>query len=189
MRNLINQHTGRFPLPEIVEYYRGKRKTISFSEDDIESILDIQYGTKRAHSALALLYASLNFTFKYHQDHIHPKSFFNKRKLAEFGIHDEKLKQQFIERFNKLANLQLLQATTNIEKKDRRFSDWLEEQFETEADKGNFLIQNHISANTSLKFEDFVEFYEKRRSTMKAKLMQILNVKAGEELILESTEE
>ena len=36
-------------------------KTISFSEDDIESILDIQYGTKRAHSALALLYASSQF--------------------------------------------------------------------------------------------------------------------------------
>ncbi|MDX2248128.1 MAG: DUF262 domain-containing protein [Bacteroidia bacterium] len=189
MRNLINQHIGRFPLPEIVEHYRGKRKTISFSEDDIESILDIQYGTKRAHSALSLLYASLNFSFKYHQDHIHPKSFFNKRKLAELGIIDDKLKQQFIERFNKLANLQLLQATTNIEKKDKHFDDWLNEQFETETDKGNYLIQNHISADTSLKFEDFVEFYEKRRFTLKVKLMQILNVKVGEDLILETTEE
>jgi len=189
MRNLINQNLGRFPLTEIVEHYRGKRKTISFSEDDIESLLDIQYGTKRAHSVLSLLYASLNFAFKYHQDHIHPKSFFNKRKLAELGILDDKLKQQFIERFNKLANLQLLQATTNIEKKDKHFADWLNTQFETESDKGNFLIQNHISVDTSLKLEDFVEFYEKRRSALKAKLMQILNVKTGEELILETSEE
>ena len=34
MRNLINQYPNRFPLPEIIEYYRGKRKSISFSEDD-----------------------------------------------------------------------------------------------------------------------------------------------------------
>ena len=189
MRNLINQNLGRFPLTEIVDYYRGKRKTISFSEDDIESILDIQYGTKRAHSALCLLYGSLNFSFKYHQDHIHPKSFFNKRKLTELGIHDEDEKRKFIERYNKLANLQLLQATTNVEKKDKQFADWLNEQFNNETDKGNFLIQNHISAETSLQFKDFIEFYDKRRSSLKTKLMQILNVKKGEELILESTEE
>jgi uncharacterized protein with ParB-like and HNH nuclease domain len=189
MRNLINQHTGRFPLPEIVDYYRGKRKTISFSEDDIESILDIQYGTKRAHSALSLLYSSLNFSFKYHQDHIHPKSFFNKRKLTELGVQDEASKQKFIERFNKLANLQLLQATTNIEKKDKHFLNWLNEQTDNETDKGNYLIQNHISADVSLEIKDFLEFYDKRRSTLKTKLMQILNVKAGEELILDNTEE
>ncbi|MEZ4824957.1 MAG: DUF262 domain-containing protein [Bacteroidia bacterium] len=189
MRTLINQHFGRFPLSEIVEHYRGKRKTISFSEDDIESILDIQYGTKRAHSALSLLYSSLNFSFKYHQDHIHPKSFFNKRKLTELGISDDRMKQQFIERSNKMANLQLLEATTNIEKKDKQFADWLNEQFNNETDKGNFLMQHHIGADASLQFEDFVQFYDKRRATLKTKLMQILNVKAGEELILESTEE
>ncbi|HLP95654.1 MAG TPA: DUF262 domain-containing protein [Saprospiraceae bacterium] len=189
MRNLINQHPGRFPLPEIIEHYRGKRKTISFSEDDIESVLDLQYGTKRTYSALSLLYSSLNFSFKYHQDHIHPKSFFNKRNLAEFGIEDDTTKQQFMERFNKLANLQLLQATTNIEKKDKHFEKWLTEQFENENDRASFLIQNHINAETSLKFNDFVAFYDKRRATLKEKLMQILNVKAGETLTVEEGEE
>jgi uncharacterized protein with ParB-like and HNH nuclease domain len=188
MRNLINQHLGRFPLPEIVEYYRGRRKTISFSEDDIDNILDIQYGTKRAHSALSLLYSSLNFSFKYHQDHIHPKSFFNKRKLGELGIQDDGLKQQFIERYNKLSNLQLLQATTNIEKKDKPFEDWLNSTYMNQSDKDAFLVQNHISSDTSIKFEEFVPFYESRRKTLKARLMQILNVKAGEELSVETEE-
>lgn len=188
MRNLINQYPDRFPLAEIIEYYRGKRKTISFSEDDVESILDIQYGTKRAYSALTLLYSSLNYSFRYHQDHIHPKSFFNKRKLNALGVEDNNVKQQFMERFNKLANLQLLQATTNIEKKDKHFSEWLNEQYSNEADKGNYLIQNHISAETSLNFEDFVAFYDKRRNTLKGKLMQILNVKVGDELTLKTEE-
>ena len=38
MRNLINEHIGHFPLQEIIEYYKGKRKSISFTEDDIENI-------------------------------------------------------------------------------------------------------------------------------------------------------
>jgi hypothetical protein len=188
MRNLINQYPNRFPLPEIIDHYRGKLKTISFSEDDVDNILEIQYGTKRAYSALTLLYSSLNFSFKYHQDHIHPKSFFNKRKLNALGIKDDVVKEEFMSRFNKLANLQLLQATKNIEKKDKPFSDWLNEQFTNDIDKGNYLLQNHISAETSLKFEDFVEFYDERRKTLKAKLMQILNVKAGEELAVYTQE-
>ncbi len=154
----------------------------------MDNILEIQYGTKRAYSALTLLYSSLNFSFKYHQDHIHPKSFFNKRKLNALGIKDDVVKEEFMSRFNKLANLQLLQATKNIEKKDKPFSDWLNEQFTNDIDKGNYLLQNHISAETSLKFEDFVEFYDERRKTLKAKLMQILNVKAGEELAVYTQE-
>jgi hypothetical protein len=82
-----------------------------------------------------------------------------------------------------------LQATTIIEKKDKHFLNWLNEQTDNETDKGNYLIQNHISADVSLEIKDFLEFYDKRRSTLKTKLMQILNVKAGEELILDNTEE
>lgn len=188
MRNLINQNPNRFPLPEIIEYYRGKRKTISFSEDDIDRILDLQYGKKRTYSALTLLYSSLNFSFKYHQDHIHPKSFFNKRKLSGLGVQDDKVKQQFIERCNKLPNLQLLPSTSNIEKNDKPFEEWLHGHYPNETDKGHFLIQNHIRSDISLKFQDFIAFYEDRRSTMKEKLMSILNVKAGEELIIEKQE-
>ncbi|SIN66211.1 DUF262 domain-containing protein [Algoriphagus halophilus] len=184
MRNIINQNPGRFPLSEIVEHYRGKRKSISFSPDDVESILDINYGTKRSYSALSLLYSSLNFNFKYHQDHIHPKSFFNKRKLKALGILDEKTQDEFILRFNKLANLQLLQATSNVEKKDKPFEIWLSENFQNEADKSSYLSLNHIHNDTSLKLDDFLEFYEKRRADFKSKLMALLNVKAGEELII-----
>ncbi|MGB3466647.1 MAG: DUF262 domain-containing protein, partial [Cyclobacteriaceae bacterium] len=101
MRNLINKHIGRFPLNEIIEYYKGNRKSISFSEDDINSILEYQYGKKRTYSALTLLYPSLNYAYQYHQDHIHPKSFFNRRKLSALGITDEGLKNEFIDRYNK----------------------------------------------------------------------------------------
>lgn len=188
MRTLINANPGRFPLPEIIEHYRGKRKSISFSEDDVDSILDIQYGQKRAYSALTLLYSSLNYSFKYHQDHIHPKSFFNNRKLNSLGITDDKVKQQFIERHNSLPNLQLLQATENIEKKDKHFENWLNDKYLSHTDKMNYLALNYISGDTSLNFDDFLVFYKIRRATLKERLIMMLNVKPGDVLTIESEE-
>jgi uncharacterized protein with ParB-like and HNH nuclease domain len=189
IRTLVTDNPGRFPLPEIIAHYRGKVKSISFSEDDIESVLDIQYGQKRAYSALTLVYSSLNYSFKYHQDHIHPKSFFNKRKLGILGVADDKVKDDYITRFNSLANLQLLEATENIEKKDKQFKDWLVEKYHNDVDKMNYLSLNHIANDTSLEFEDFIAFYDLRRATLKSKLMNLLNVKAGEVLTIEAETE
>lgn len=189
IRTLVTENPGRFPLPEIIAHYRGKRKSISFSEDDIESILDIQYGQKRAYSALTLVYSSLNYSFKYHQDHIHPKSFFNKRKLGALGISDDKMKDEYINRFNSLANLQLLEATENIEKKDKQFKDWLNEKYQNDSDKMNYLSLNHVANDTSLDFADFIAFYNTRRAILKGKLMTLLNVKAGEVVTIEAETE
>jgi hypothetical protein len=125
MRNLTNEHLGRFPLEEIIDYYRGKRKSISFTDDDIENILEMEYGSTRAYCALTLLYPSLNYNYRYHQDHIHPKSFFNKRKLNQLGIIDETIKDEFISRYNKMSNLQLLQSNSNIEKIDKHINNML----------------------------------------------------------------
>lgn len=185
MRNLINEHLGRFPLPEIIEHYRGKRKSISFSEDDVENILDINYGKNSALSALSLLYSSLNYSFKYHLDHIHPKSFFTKSKLNSLGILDDKQKEDFISKYNSLSNLQLLQETTNIQKRDKPFKDWLEELYPNETDRMNYLMQNHITSEISLEFAEFVDFYDKRREILKGKYMQLLNIKKEEASIPE----
>lgn len=180
MRNFINQNPNRFPLSEIIDHYRGKRKSISFTEDDIESILDLKYGKKNTFSALCLVYSSLNHSFKYHQDHIHPKSFFYKRKLDELGITDVNTKDEYISRFNNLSNLQLLEATTNIEKRDKPFEDWLEERYPNENDRNNYLSLNHIKNTQSLNFNDFIDFYKQRRLTLKKLYADILNVRLKE---------
>ncbi|MBI6117946.1 DUF262 domain-containing protein [Salegentibacter maritimus] len=182
MRNLMNENPGRFPLEEIIDYYRGKRKSISFNSDDIENILEMDYGKARTYCALSLLYPSLNHNFKYHQDHIHPKSFFRKRKLSELGIEEDDMKQQFISRYNKLSNLQLLQANQNTEKSDIHFSEWLYKTFPSDLDAKAFLMQNHIKTDQSLGFEDFIDFYETRKLALKRLLESILNVKETEQI-------
>jgi uncharacterized protein with ParB-like and HNH nuclease domain len=181
MRNLINKYPGKFPLNEIIEYYRGKRKSISFTEDDLDNILEIQYGKARSYCALTLLYPSLNYSFKYHQDHIHPKSFFTTRKLISLGIDNPERQEDFINRYNKLPNLQLLQATQNTEKNNKHFEDWVKDTYPNINDKSTFLIQNHIKSDQSLVFEDFIDFYEERKKVLKQKLAQLLNVTKNED--------
>ena len=175
MRNLINENSGNFPLKVIIDHYKGTRKSIAFTEDDIENLLAMQYGKAQTYCALSLLYPSLNYNFKYHQDHIHPKSFFTKTKLKKLGISDDKV-DLYSENFNSLANLQLLQANQNISKSDKHFNDWLKQTFPSIAEQESFLMQNHIKLNESLAFGDFLNFVSNRRTALKNEFMKILDV-------------
>lgn len=177
MRDLINKHLGKFPLQEIIAYYRGRRKTISFSEDDIDNLLDLQYGKAKTYCALTLLYPGLNYSFKYHQDHIHPKSLFKKREMRKLGFSEEQI-EQFNEHVNGLANLQLLNATTNTEKSNKPFIDWLIAEYPNKSDQQSYLRQHYIDADESLAFEDFMNFIENRRVRLKATLSKMLDVRA-----------
>jgi hypothetical protein len=78
--------------------------------------------------------------------------------------------------FNSLPNLQLLQATQNIEKSDKKFSDWLNTAYPDVSGRDSFLMQNHIKTDESLEFDDFLDFVANRKITLKNNLIKILNV-------------
>lgn len=166
MRDLINTNLDKFPLQEVISHYRGRRKSISFSEDDIESLLDLQYGQAKTYCALTLLYPGLNYSFKYHQDHIHPKSLFKKRDMRKLGFSEDQI-EEFNAHSNGLANLQLLHATTNVEKSNKPFIDWLSAEYPSKADRQSFLRQHYVDSDESLAFEDFLQFIANRRRKLK----------------------
>lgn len=175
IRTLVNNNLGKFPLEEIIAHYKGDRKSIIFTEDDVENIMSLKYGTAKTYCALTLLYPSLNYNFKYHQDHIHPKSFFTKNKLKKLGISGDKI-DSYIENFNLLPNLQLLQANQNIEKSDKHFDDWLKQAFPSSGEQASFLMQNHIKPETSLAFDDFLALMSSRKDMLKNQFSTILNI-------------
>ena len=185
MRDLVNENPGKFPLKEVVEYYKGRRKSISFTEDDIENLLDVQYGQAKTYCVLTLLYPGLNNNFKYHQDHIHPKSFFTKKKMRKSSFSDEQI-DAYIAEVNKLPNLQLLQETENIQKRDKPFKEWLESIYQTETDRNSYLMQHHITASEPLDFTEFIDFITSRRNNLKTKLMTYLNVSSTEVEVAEA---
>jgi uncharacterized protein with ParB-like and HNH nuclease domain len=182
MRDLINDHLGRFPLTETIAYYKGRRKSISFTEDDVDNLLTLEYGKAKTYCALTLLYPGLNYSFKYHQDHIHPRAFFKKKAMRKLGLDEEQIKL-FLELHNALPNLQLLQATQNLEKHDHPFAHWLAKNYPDKAAKESFLMQHHIAATQSLDFTHFVEFSQKRCIALKAQLMKLLGVGTNENTV------
>lgn len=184
MRNLINKHLGRFPLQEVIEHYKGRTKSISFTEDDIDNLMNLKYGKAKTYCALTLLYPALNYNFKYHQDHIHPKAFFTIPKLRELGITEDQV-DACMEEFNSLANLQLLQATQNIEKSDKPFGNWLNAAFPSQSERDSFLMLNHIKPDESLASTDFLKFIENRKCTLKNQLRGMLDVTTVAALVTE----
>ena len=78
--------------------------------------------------------------------------------------------------FNKIANLQLLQATENIEKSNTHFVEWIDNKYNEEGEKNNFLKQHNIPSTVSLDLTDFIEFYDARKDSIRRKLMSKLGV-------------
>ena len=72
--------------------------------------------------------------------------------------------------------MQLLQATEIIEKSDTHFVNWLDNNYNEEGEKNNFLHQHNISSSVSLDFADFIEFYDARKESVRRKLMSKLGV-------------
>ncbi|ELA7318093.1 DUF262 domain-containing protein [Vibrio alginolyticus] len=178
MRDLINENLGKFPLQETIAHYRGSRKSISFSEDDIDNMLALQYGKAKTYCALSLLYPGLNSAYKYHQDHIHPQSMFKAKVLTKQGIEENAI-ELFLSEFNKLPNLQLLEATSNIEKSDKLFENWVDANFPMVEARESYLRQNLIATNQSLKLTDFLDFIEVRKKHMREQLIRMLDVKGA----------
>ena len=180
MRKLINDNLGRFPLKETIDFYKGNRKSISFSSDEIDNLLKLKYRKEKTYCALTLIYPALNHSFKYHQDHIHPKSKFNKNSMRAAGLSEEQI-EDFNAEVNGIANLQLLEVTANTEKSDKPFMDWLNNSYPKQFDRDQYLKQHHIDPDQSLEFEDFMDFVSARRKTIKRLFTSILGATAEED--------
>ena len=147
-----------------------------FDDDEIENLFLIQYGRSYAFSALAVLYPTLDFNNQFHIDHIHPKSFFTRKNLEKHGIEDI---EYYMENYNCLANLQLLEGPINEEKSNIPFSKWLNSNFK-ETEKENFMKKNYIP-DVDLDIINFKEFIIVRKELMKKKFDSILKTVSDDE--------
>jgi len=161
---IFNRYDNAFPFEEIVNKLKGTPKSIIFDDDEIENILYYQYGQAYTYSALAFLYPTLDFRNKFHQDHIFPKTLFTRKKLQKRGIPDEKI-DFYLENYNRLANLQLLEGIPNQEKSSKDFDLWLKEKFPNQGDRKAFMDKHYIP-DIELSLENFEEFIIKRQELM-----------------------
>lgn len=173
IREIIRENHESFPFSQIVEKFRAKSKSIIFSEDDIQSYLYYEYGKAHTFSVLALLYPSLDFRNKFHQDHIFADSFFRKSELKKRNIPDSKIKF-FIENNDLIGNLQLLENLPNEEKRNLDFNVWLKKTYSNELERNNFMTKNYIPKGIDLSFANFEEFFIKRNQLISDQLKKLL---------------
>jgi uncharacterized protein with ParB-like and HNH nuclease domain len=177
-RQLIEAGGDVFPLQLAIDRFATLRP-LDFYDDDIDNLLNVKYGTAFAFMLLSLLYPQMG-DYEFHQDHIHPKRYFTNKRLKKLGIEPEELRENFLERFNRLANLQLLQATPNQEKSDTMLETWLSDYRPETADLKLYKEVHLFPPEASLAFADFVDFFDDRQKLIRSRLMDILNVKRSQ---------
>lgn len=182
IRKIIKENTSTlFPTNAIIEHFKGTNKTIVFTEEDIDSLLSYKYGQSYTFSILSILYPWVDFRNKFHMDHIFPKSLFSNSKLRNLGVSEDDL-AAFKERVNLVPNLQLLEATPNIEKSDRPFDRWLLETY-SEDQIPIYLEKHYMDIDQPREFLDFLEFFNARETILRRKLKSILEVREQKEVI------
>lgn len=161
-----------FPLADIEIELARLGKPLRFTEEEIKSLLDAEYGSRDTFSLLTVLYPSLSGQFTVHMDHIFPKSSFSKRALTSAGL-DETACGVALDQFNRLANLQLLEGTMNSAKLTTPFDEW-SKAMRTNPDQSvwaAYRAQNYIpDLSGGYALGQFPAFVSQRRTLLKLAL-------------------
>lgn len=158
-----------------------QEKTLLVDENDIDEMLNFKKGPL-TFMLLSLLYPDLRLSeIKWHQDHIHPKSAFERKRLVKYLadkdiVLDGFTLKEWIARANTLVNLQLLKGKQNQEKSKTPLVKWMETQFDNESKRNHYCEEQYIDISAGFELENFDAYYTKRRAMLKKELMKIFNV-------------
>ena len=134
-------------------------KYLRFEEEEVQDLVDVSYGDKRAFCLLSLLYPTMDLRNRFHIDHVFPYSRFKTdARLAQEGVAPDGYKA-YRDRANRLANLQLLEGTTNQEKSDRLPREWIEQHYGDVAQRQAYL-DRHDSGDVPAALSEFCCFYD-----------------------------
>jgi uncharacterized protein with ParB-like and HNH nuclease domain len=175
-RKKINEGGLTFPLPTLIEHFSATR-TLEFYDDDVENLLStVKYGSADAFMLLSLI-CPVDHNYEFHQDHIHPKKYFTSIRLEKLGVDSVEQREEYLKRFDLLPNLQLLQATPNIEKGAKMLDEWVAENKSDEGELRQYKDLHFFPTEKSLRFANFLDFFESRKELLRSRIHHLLNVK------------
>ncbi len=167
-RSIKDNGNNDFPLSLIIESAKSNpTKNYSFDDEVIDGIFDSYCGSEDASFVLSLFYPDLDYyNQNFHIDHTHPKSDFLNHDRMESTFTEQQI-ANIDDKWNKVANLQLLNSEMNTSKLDKELKAWVEEKH---IDKSFLFVDDSIS----LEFENFEAYYENRQKNMKKKLKELI---------------
>lgn len=178
-RAAIVDTNGAYPFTEIEERVVHRTgKSLVFSPEDVDELLDERYGSWKARILLHLIFGSLTSTSSGSVDHLHPQSLFTS---AAFKARGSSIEAQEYERsrFQSLPNLQLSYLLPNQEKSNKKLDEWLASFPRDERDAR---VRDFLLDGLPTSIDGFQEMFEGRRSRMYERLAGALGVEPNAEV-------
>ena len=166
-----------FPRESIEREMARQGKGLRFEPAELDDLADVKYG-RRAFPVLALLYPGVDVRLQTHIDHVVPRSLFTAARLRAKGVAADDV-PAYLERVDRLANLQLLEGVENIDKRAQWPTDWLLSAYPDPAAQAGYRARNDLG-DLPVDLLDFPRFYEQRRAVMRDRLAGLLGVSGGE---------
>jgi uncharacterized protein with ParB-like and HNH nuclease domain len=166
LANIIRNSNSFEEIIEKLE--KDKNEPLIITSDDIDRMIDLNYGNAGTFAVLQILYPNLNYKDSlFHIDHIYPKS--------KFSVSNKKLDPNYIGRQNELFNLQLLEGKENIEKRAKDPELWITQKFSTKDAIIKYKVDNYIDKDLSLDWENIADFEQYRNKKVIEELKNILS--------------
>ncbi|MCY3878874.1 MAG: DUF262 domain-containing protein [Rhodobacteraceae bacterium] len=165
----------RFPATEMGRVMAQRGKSLEFSPEEIEDLADMGIGDRRTFGLLALLSPFIDFQRnQFHIDHIFPRSRFTRKCLKDAGIVVEQM-DVFMDYANRIANLQLLDGPSNLEKQATPPAEWIKSQYPDEEARDHY-CKKYFLDDIPSDISDFLEFYETRRARLQDRISELVNL-------------
>lgn len=173
LRTIIREHHERFPTALLEKELAARGKSLHFGPEEIEDLLEMEYGDRRLFPLLTLLYPFIDVRQLHHVDHVFPRGQLQKRRLEKAGIESGKA-DEIVECRDRLANLQLLEGLLNVSKNDSLPAPWLLATY-ADAVQRQAVCDRHDLGVVPETAAEFPTFYQARRERMRERLSKLLS--------------
>jgi hypothetical protein len=176
LRDVVAAAHDAFPVGELEKAMAARGKALDFGPEEIEDMLEIEYGDRRLFPLLSLLYPFIDVHQLHHIDHVYPRSALTRAKLEKAGLASE-LVDKCLDARDRLANLQLLEGAANTSKGDALPAAWLASTYPDPITR-QAVLDRHIIGTPPGAVGDFPAFFVARRNRIREKLEKLLVRKA-----------
>jgi hypothetical protein len=173
LRDVLRDRHEKFPVEQLERVMSARGKALAFGPEEIEDLLDMEYGDRRLFPLLSILYDFIDVRQLHHIDHFFPKSHLQRRRLEKFNC-DSAYIDDCLDARDRLANLQLLEGLLNIGKNDDLPAEWMASTFPDMVKREAYLDRHDLGKVPATALE-FMDFYKARRERMRQRLTSMLS--------------
>lgn len=174
LREVIKQnYTDGFPVGKVREAMARRGKALSFEREELEALAEMQFSDRRTFALLSLIFPYIDLRNEFHVDHIFPAARFTKQRLRRAGVPEDRI-DDFIKRRNGLANLQLLDGPSNLEKSQKMPAVWLSEKYSNEEGR-RAERERRLLGDVPESIAEFDRFFDARQTRLKARIEELLS--------------